>query len=145
MALDRTHEALVCHGFTINPEVIARAGGVANYWASAHGKTFQKTLADGTIVFTDVEARPPRAAPPGSEFVVLTVRIRYQLAERLGESDWRNIRNDFKKKYRSAKRQVENDHVVHMQYEDGRGTHFLQLNAEDFRGGTLSKYSISIL
>lgn len=145
MTLDRTHEALVCHGFTINPEVIARAGGVRNYWANAREKTFRKTLPDGTVVFTDIEARPPRGAPPGSDFVVLSVRIRYQFAERLGESDWRSIRKDFKQKYQSAKQRVENDYVVHMQYKDAVGLHLLQLNAEDFRGGTLSRYSISIL
>ncbi len=145
MALDRTHEALVCHGFAINPEVIARAGGVAKFWANAREKTFRKTLPDGTIVFTDVEARPPRGAPPGSEFVVLSVRIRYQFAERLSESEWQKIRKDFKQKYRSAKQRAENDYAVHMQYKDAVGMHLLQLNAEDFRGGSLSRYSITIL
>ena len=145
MSLDRAHEALVCHGFTIDPEVIARAGGVAKYWANAREKTFQTTLADGTRVFTDVEARPPRGAPPGSDFVVITVRIRYQLTERLGESDWQNIRKNFKQKYRAAKRRVENDYVVHMEYKDSFGKRFLQLNADDYHGGTLSRYNISIL
>ncbi len=145
MTLDKAHEALVCHGFSINPEAIARAGGVQRFWANAREKTFRKTLDDGTVVFTDVEARPPRGAPPGAEYVVLSVRIRYQHTTPLDQSAWDQVRAQFKQRYRTSKRRVENQHVIHMQYNDGVGPRLLQLNAEDFRNGSLTRYSISIL
>jgi len=35
--------------------------------------------------------------------------------------------------------------VIHMQYKDAVGMRFLQLNADDYHNGSLSRYSISIL
>lgn len=145
MDLKSAHEALVCNSFSINPESLARAGGVEKFWANAREKTFQKTLDDGSRVFTDVEARPPRGAPPGADFVVLSVRIRYQLANRLNAAEWKSVKNDFKNRFRMGKRPVENDYAVHMQYTDDVSTRSLQLNAEDLRNGSLSRYSITIL
>ena len=145
MTLDKAHEALVCHGFSINPEAIARAGGVERFWANAREKTFNKTLPDGSVVLTDVEARPPRGAPPGADFVVLSVRIRYQLAETLDAAGWERVRSEFKDRFRPGKRRVENQVVIHMQYQDGVGTRLLQLNADDYRNGSLSRYSVSII
>lgn len=145
MTLDKAHEALVCHGFSINPEAIARAGGVERFWANAREKTFRKVRDDGTVVLTDVEARPPRGAAPGAEFVVLSVRIRYQLAQRLDDTGWQKVRSNFKTRFRPGKRRVENEVAIHMQYKDSVGTRFLQLNAEDYRNGGLSRYNISIL
>ncbi len=145
MDLGRAHEALVCHDFTIRPELLARAGGVEKFWANAREKTFQKTLADGTVVFTDVETRPPRGAPPGADFVVMSVRIRYRHAERLDNSDWQRVRSDFKKKFQSGKRRAENDVAIHKQYKYDGGVLFLQLNAQDYRDGGVSQYSVSIL
>jgi|GEM_PF-1941198 len=145
MDLRSAHEALVCNGFSIDPQRLARAGGVDKFWANSREKTFQKTLADGTVVFTDVETRPPRGAPPGADYVVLTVRIRYQLATRLSAAEWKSIKSDFRDRYRVGKRPLENDYAVHMQYTDDVGQRSLQLNAEDLRNGSLSRYSITIL
>lgn len=145
MDLESAHEALVCNGYSIDPQMLARAGGVEKFWANSREKTFQKTLADGSRVFTDVETRPPRGAPPGADYVVLTVRIRYQLATRLTAAEWNSIKSDFKSRYRLGKRPVENDFAVHMRYTDDIGPRLLQLNAEDLRNGSLSRYSISTL
>jgi len=144
MDLTSAHEALVCNGFTINPETLAKAGGVEKFWANAREKTFQKTLADGTTVFTDVETRPPRGAPAGADFVVITVRIRYRLVEQLDASGWRKIKNGFKDKYKVGK-QAENDVAIHVQFKNKLGQHFLRLDALDYRNGSVSQYSISLL
>ena len=80
MTLEQAHKALVCHGFSITPKAIARAGGVTNFWANARQKTFKKVLSVRSVVLTDVEARPPRGALPGAQFVVQSVRLRYQVA-----------------------------------------------------------------
>ncbi len=144
MDLNSAHEALVCNGFTINPEALAKAGGIEKFWTNPREKTFQKTLADGTMVFTDVETRPPRGAPAGADFVVITVRIRYRLAEHVDASGWKNIKSAFTDKYRVGKH-GENDVAIHVRFKDKLGQHFLRLDARDYRNGSVSQYSISLL
>ena len=145
MDLKSAHEALVCNGFTIEARMLAQSGGVERFWASPYAKVFRKSLADGTVVFTDVETRPPRGAPAGSEYVVVSVRVRYLFPQRLPPSEWQRVRKEFKAMYPAGKRKVENDVAIHKLFTVDRVRHSLQLNAPDYRNGSISQYNITIM
>lgn len=145
MDLTSAHEALLCHGFSIDASRVARAGGVQGFWANSREKTFQKTLADGTTVFTDVETRPPRGAPPGADFVVLSVRVRYQHQSPLSDAQWQRIKSEFKATYPAGRQRSENPIGVRARFKLNGIPHTLELMATDYRAGQLSRYSITII
>ncbi|MEE4281789.1 MAG: hypothetical protein V2I41_07590 [Pseudomonadales bacterium] len=145
MDLDSAHTALLCHGFSIDPSRLARAGGVKAFWSNAREKTFQKSLPDGTLVFTDVETRPPRGAPAGADFVVLSVRVRFQHRQPLSETDWQRVRSEFKAAYPAGRHRSENPIGVRSRFKLNGVLHTLELMAQDYRAGRLSRYSITII
>ena len=144
MDLANAHQALICNGFTINPQLLARAGGVEKFWAIPRVKTFHKQLDDGTVVRTEVEVQQPRGAPRGTKAVVSSVRARYQHARPLSKKDWKLIRQSFKKRYPVGRRKQESPAGVLGQFRGPQRMHLLQLNAEDLRGDSLSRYNMTI-
>ncbi|MFK8050998.1 MAG: hypothetical protein AB8B81_21420, partial [Halioglobus sp.] len=145
MDLTSAHQALLCNGFSINPRLLANAGGVKSFWANTREKKFHKVLEDGVRVFTDVETRPPRGAPKGAAFVVLSVRVRYQHPQPLTEADWEKVRAQFKRTYPAARRRAATPHVVRGRFKIGGVSHTLELVADDYRSDRLSRYSITII
>ncbi|MEQ8207798.1 MAG: hypothetical protein RIA65_16605 [Woeseia sp.] len=145
MALMDAHRALVCNGFSADPQAIARAGGVEKFWANTREKVFQKQLENGVTVFTDVETRPPRGAPKGADYVVLSVRIRYRPPHLISDDEWARVRAEFKRKYAVGRKRVENELVIHRRIKIDGEQHALMLDAQAYRPGQRTSYSITMI
>ncbi|WP_156762877.1 hypothetical protein [Woeseia oceani] len=145
MALMDAHRALVCNGFSADPQAIAKAGGVERFWANTREKVFRKQLENGATLFTDVETRPPRGAPKGADYVVLTVRIRYRPPQLISDDEWSAIRADFKRKYDVGRKRAENQLAIHRRIKIDGEQHALKLDAQAYRPGQRTSYSITML
>ncbi len=144
MPAEEAHQALVCNGFSINPQLLARGGGIKKYWSTRREKVYQKTLENGRVVFTDVETLP-RQTSTGSETVVMSVRIRYPYPQLLNKTDWEKVKVKFKKTYKIGKLRGENDLGIHRYFQYKGGRHILQLNAHPYRKNEIRSYSITML
>jgi hypothetical protein len=145
MRLMDAHEALVCNGFSANPQAIANAGGVEKFWANTREKVFQKQLENGAVLFTDVETRPPRGAPKGAAYVVLTVRVRYRPPQLISDEEWAAVREEFKRKYKVGRKRAENAMAVHRTIKLDGEQHAFMLDAQAYRIGQMTSYSITML
>ena len=145
MPVMEAHQAMVCNGFSINPQVLARAGGVEKFWARGREKTYEKRLDDGRVVFTDVEVRPVDGTVRGSPNVVMSVRIRHQFPRLLSDAEWQGVRETFKETYKVGKKRAENAVAIHRTFKLDGGQHLLQLNGHMYRVGEISAYDITML
>lgn len=144
MKAEDAHKALVCNGFSINPQSIAKAGNISKYWSSRREKVYQKILQNGRLVFTDVETLSKQTAT-GRELVVFTVRIRYMYPELLNKAEWKQVKSEFKKNYAVGKLRGENELGIHRNFKYKGSGHMLQLKAHPYRKDEVRFYSITMM
>lgn len=80
------HDAMLCNGFTVGPDLLARAGGLTKFLTGRLAVYHRDDPMLGRIT-AELESRPNRAAPKTTPYNVISARVRYPIAGPLSTSE----------------------------------------------------------
>lgn len=140
MDVRAAHDAMLCNGFTVDPNAIAKTGGLDKYLGSSRAIVYYRDDPGLGRLTGEIEAQPSRTGQPGSPKHVLSVRIRYPLDGRPSTGEIADLKQSIKRKYSlGGKKELPNGII----FSDRRAGQYLEFNVEAM-GYTGHSYALSL-
>jgi hypothetical protein len=97
------HDAMLCNGFTVNPDLVARAGGLHRFLGGRLVVYYRDDPIHGRMT-AELETRQNQSAPSGTAYNVISVRVRYPIDGPLSESEVNALKKTVKSRYKMGGR-----------------------------------------
>lgn len=139
MDVRTAHQAIICNGFSMLPELVARAGGIEKVLKKPRGIKYSKQIGNNTRQEIELETRGDRV-DPNKPNRIASVRVRFSDFQGIDNQAWENIQDVFIEKY-DLGRERRNQYFVH--YKSRNMGRVLKLES-DLRRKPMISYTVSL-
>lgn len=140
MDVNTAHKAIICNGFTLYPEMIARSGGLEKLLRTPRLIKYLKSVSSNIRHELEIEIRPFHNAPRNQPYRIISVRKRIFDFGGIDDAKWQALQNDFTEQYDLGRARRT---PVFVQYKDRNSGHVLKMDPE-LKTNPMTSYTISL-